>query len=45
MLRRSVLTLLLALAAGLSGAGAQVTSWPSENPPRPLPSRPISFPP
>lgn len=38
---------ILALAAGLSAAaGAQVTTtWPSENPPRPLPSRPVSFPP
>ena len=26
-------------------SAAQVASWPSENPPRPLPSRPVSFPP
>ena len=26
-------------------AGAQVANWPRENPPRPLPSRPVSFPP
>ena len=31
--------------ASRSVGGAQVTSWPSENPPRPLPSRPVSFPP
>ena len=37
---------LVALLVGLSGApGAQVVTWPSESPPRPLPSRPVSFPP
>jgi zinc protease len=36
----------LVLVAGLSAAGAaQVANWPSEHPPRPLPSRPVNFPP
>jgi zinc protease len=36
----------LVLVAGLSAAGAaQVANWPSENPPGPLPSRPVNFPP
>ena len=39
----AALSVVLASVAGMSGA--QVTNWPSENPPRPLPSRPISFPP
>src|SRR5204862_7191696 len=26
-------------------ADAQIQNWPSESPPRPLPSRPVSFPP
>jgi zinc protease len=45
MLRRSLITLLVAAVTGLSSAAAQGPNWPSENPPRPLPSRPISFPP
>jgi zinc protease len=45
-MRRVLVASILALAAGLTAVGAaQVTSWPSENPPRPLPSRPVSFPP
>jgi zinc protease len=36
---------LFLLLAGPMAAGAQVTNWPSENPPRPLASRPVSFPP
>jgi zinc protease len=34
--------LIFAVAADASG---QITNWPSENPPRPLASRPVSFPP
>jgi zinc protease len=30
---------------GVSGAAAQVPDWPSERPPRPLPTREIDFPP
>ena len=46
MSRRLPVYVVLALVACLSGImGAQVTNWPSENPPRPLPSRPVSFPP
>lgn len=45
MLRRAFVASTLALVAGLASVGAQVTSWPAENPPRPLPSRPVSFPP
>jgi zinc protease len=45
-MRRAPAVLILALLTGLSAvAGAQGINWPSENPPRPLPSRPISFPP
>jgi zinc protease len=45
-MRRALATLVVATLIGLSViARAQVTSWPSENPPRPLPSRPVSFPP
>jgi zinc protease len=45
-MRRAPAVLILALLTGLSAvAGAQDINWPSENPPRPLPSRPISFPP
>jgi zinc protease len=40
----SRLTLTLALATA-SVASAQVTDWPSERPPRPLPARSSSFPP
>lgn len=44
--RRIAFAAILSLVAGLTAVGsAQVSSWPSENPPRPLPSRPISFPP
>ena len=43
---RAVAASLAALAIGLvSIAAAQMGNWPSENPPRPLPSRPVSFPP
>ncbi len=45
MMRRAFVASLLALVTGFAPAGAQVTSWPAENPPRPLPSRPVSFPP
>ena len=46
MTRRLPVYIAIALVLCLSGfTGAQVTSWPSENPPRPLPSRPVSFPP
>src|SRR5688572_28739852 len=45
MLRRAFVASTLALVAGLASVAAQVTSWPAENPPRPLPSRPVSFPP
>lgn len=35
-----------AIVVGLATVGAaQVANWPSENPPRPLPSRPVGFPP
>jgi zinc protease len=44
MLRRAFCASIVALAA-LASTGAQVTSWPTENPPRPLPSRPVNFPP
>jgi zinc protease len=46
-MRRIIATVtVLALAGGLAVLGAaQVANWPSESPPRPLPSRPISFPP
>jgi zinc protease len=36
-----VLTALVAASAGLS----QQSSWPRDNPPRPLPARPVTFPP
>ena len=43
---RTLLASTLALATGLGAVGAaQVSSWPSENPPRPLNARPVSFPP
>src|SRR5688500_7596312 len=45
MLRRAFVASTLALVAGLASVAAQGTSWPSESPPRPLPSRPVSFPP
>ena len=45
-MRRALFASILALVTGLTSAGgAQVTNWPSEAPPRPLPSRPVSFPP
>lgn len=44
--RRPLAASALALVAGVTAIGsAQMTNWPSENPPRPLPSRPVSFPP
>jgi zinc protease len=46
MLRRLFIVPMLTLVIGLASVGgAQVTSWPSEAPPRPLPARPVSFPP
>jgi hypothetical protein len=45
MMRRAFAASLLALVTGFASVGAQVTIWPAENPPRPLPSRPVSFPP
>lgn len=43
---RALVASALALLTALSGiSGAQVTTWPAENPPRPLPSRPVGFPP
>jgi zinc protease len=48
MKKRSIgaLSLGMLLAASIAAAvGAQVPNWPSENPPRPLPSRPVNFPP
>ena len=46
MRRRAFVASTLALVIGIASAGgAQVISWPAENPPRPLPSRPVSFPP
>jgi zinc protease len=45
MLRRAFVASILALVTGLASVGGQVTSWPAESPPRPLPSRPVSFPP
>ena len=46
MLPRALLAPVLAFVAVTHPVvRAQVTSWPSENPPRPLPSRPVSFPP
>jgi zinc protease len=42
---RALLISVLACAVGVASVGAQVTSWPAENPPRPLPSRAVSFPP
>ena len=45
MLRRVLVASAVALLT-LTAAGAQVTTtWPAENPPRPLPARPVSFPP
>jgi zinc protease len=45
-MRRTFAASGVAVLIGLSAlARAQVTSWPGENPPRPLPSRPVSFPP
>jgi zinc protease len=52
MRRRALIAALALVAAavcatdaGLAGLYAQVPDWPSESPPRPLPSRPVSFPP
>jgi zinc protease len=45
-MRRTSAASVVAVVIGLSVlARAQVTSWPGESPPRPLPSRPVSFPP
>jgi len=41
----SAIAVLLVSMCLSAPADAQVASWPSENPPRPLPSRPVSFPP
>ena len=41
----SALAVAAVLAAGAGPAAAQVTSWPSEAPPRPLPAREVNFPP
>ncbi len=47
--RRTLTVGMLALATGLTAiaaiAAGQMPNWPTENPPRPLPSRPVSFPP
>jgi zinc protease len=46
MMRRVLVASIVALTAVLTAVGsAQVTSWPTENPPRALPSRPVNFPP
>jgi zinc protease len=39
----SIIVILVVLTA--TAMMAQVPNWPSENPPRPLPSRPVNFPP
>ena len=45
-MRRALLASTLALSTGLASVvAAQVASWPSENPPRPLAASPVSFPP
>jgi zinc protease len=45
-MRRALFAAILASVTGLASVGgAQVTDWPSEAPPRPLPSRAVSFPP
>jgi len=45
--RARVRLLLLAAAVAVlpAGAAAQVATWPSERPPRPLPARDVKFPP
>lgn len=44
--RRCVLAAIAVTAAMMAApAIAQVPNWPTENPPRPLPARPVSFPP
>jgi zinc protease len=44
--RRTLSVSMLALVTGLTPISwAQMPNWPTENPPRPLPSRPVSFPP
>jgi zinc protease len=45
--RRAVAALVVALLAGAAALSSaqQALNWPSENPPRPLPSRPVNFPP
>jgi hypothetical protein len=45
--KRRLLMSMLALAVMLAAApiaAAQATSWPTERPPRPLPSKRVSFP-
>ncbi|MSO56051.1 MAG: insulinase family protein [Acidobacteria bacterium] len=45
-MRRAWVAVTVAIAIGLATVGtAQVANWPSENPPRPLLSRPVGFPP
>jgi zinc protease len=44
-MRRAILSLLIACLVAAVPAGQQQPNWPSENPPRPLPSRAVSFPP
>jgi zinc protease len=44
-MRRALLATIGALFIAAISLGAQVATWPSENPPRPLPARPVSFPP
>jgi zinc protease len=44
-MRRAILSLLIACLVAAVPAGQQPANWPSENPPRPLPSRAVSFPP
>ena len=45
--RRIIAASLVTLLAGLAAVGSaqQAPNWPSENPPRPLQSRPVTFPP
>ena len=45
-MRPALFASVLAIVVGLASAGgAQVASWPTENPPRPLPSKAVTFPP
>jgi zinc protease len=45
MRRRFCFAIGALFVAALAVGSAQVATWPSENPPRPLPARPVSFPP